>query len=100
MPPQGTRATGSHLALLSLARLIARVALHEVLASEANLGEIRAPEATQPTGNQAPHEPRDLPQLATAGDAGSVQDVGRKHGQRQGSTTAAGESCVIQRGKT
>jgi hypothetical protein len=103
MPPQGTRATGSQLALLSLARLIARAALREVLASEANSGDSSASGTAQLTANQAPPEPQNLPQLATvAADAADPQGVGTTRGERQGSTTkaGAGESCVIQRGKT
>jgi hypothetical protein len=102
MPPRGARATGSHPALLSLARLIARVALREVLASEANLGDISAPEVPQLTANHGPPEPQNLPQLATAAPAADPRGVGRKRGKRAGATAKAvsGESGVIQRGKT
>jgi hypothetical protein len=47
MPPRVARATGSHPGLLSLARLIARAALREVLASEENSGDISAPGAVR-----------------------------------------------------
>jgi hypothetical protein len=102
MPARGARATGSHPALLSLARLIARAALREVLASEANSGELSAPEAAQRTVNHTAPEPQNLPQLATAVNAADAQEAGRKRGKRSRSTAKAvsGESGVIQRGKT
>jgi hypothetical protein len=100
MPPRGARATESRPALLSLARLIARVALREVLASEANSGDISAPAAAPRTANHTAPEPQNLPQLATAADAAGAQNVGRNRGARFTAKAASGESCVIQRGKT
>jgi hypothetical protein len=102
MPPRGACATGSHPALLSLARLIARVALREVLASEANSGELNAPEGAQQTANHRAPEPQNLPQLATAVNPAGAQEAGGMRGKRSRSTVEAvsGESGVIQRGKT
>lgn len=102
MPPRGARATGTHPALLSLARLIARAALREVLASEANSGDSGAPGAAQLTAGHTAPEPQILAQLVTAADAAGAQGVGRNRGKRASSTAKAtsGPMGVIQRGKT
>lgn len=101
MPPRGARATGTHPALSSLARLIARVAVREVLASEANSGEFSAPDAAQLTANHTVPEPQNPPQLATEADAPGAQGAGAKRANRARSTANAvsGELGDIQRGK-
>jgi hypothetical protein len=102
MPPRGARATGSQQALLSLARLIARAALREVLESEANAGRVTVAVSAHGAADHAPQAPSDGPNSATAADeAGARGGRSRRRERTETVTkTATSEASVPGGGKS